>query len=128
MHKSYNGGVALGIGDYTLQYVGAYEPKWTHEYDSNASFENYNYEKISCYKGRRFSASITTSPIPNEEADKLMQALYAHRFEFTSPEFTGMVEISAAGKPYKKSNRYGTFCTVSFSVAAVSLLGGSGSL
>lgn len=128
MSEGYNGGITLDIGNYKLKYISSYEPKWTHEYDSGASFESYKFEKISAYKGRRFSANITTSPIPNEEAEKLMNELYAHRFEFKSPEFTGLVEITSAGKPYKKSNRYGTYCTVSFSVAAVGLLGGSGSL
>ncbi|MCM1579099.1 MAG: hypothetical protein NC078_09915 [Ruminococcus sp.] len=127
MSERYNGGITLGIGNYKLKYISSYEPKWTHEYDSGASFESYKFEKISAYKGRRFSANVT-STLPDSEAQKLMNALYAHRFEFTSPEFSGLVEITSVSKPYKKSNRYGTFVTVNFSLAAVGLLGGSGSL
>lgn len=128
MSDIYNGGISLKIGDFTLKHVGSYEPKWTHEFDSGNSFENYNFEKITVYKGRRFSANVTTTPIPKAEADALMQVLYSHRFNFECPEFTGLVEIESGTKPYVSANRYGTYCTVSFSAAAVSLSGGSGSL
>lgn len=128
MSDLYNGGISLGIGDFCLKHIGSYEPKWTHEFDSGNSFENFDFETVSAYKGRRFSASITTTAIPKAEADELMKALYSHRFQFTSPEFSGLVEIQGGSKPYVSSTRYGTFCTVSFSVAAVSLVGTGGFL
>lgn len=126
MREIYNGGITLGIGDYTLKRISAYNPNWSHEIDT--SFENWDFSMVEQSKGRRFSADITTGYLSDEEMNKLLKVLIGRTFTFTSPEYTGTVSVSKVPKTYKSANTAGIYCTCSFSVAAVSLEGSGGSL
>lgn len=126
MRNIYNGGITLGIGNYTLKCISAYVPNWSHEIETN--FENWNFSTVEQSKGRRFSADITTGILSDEEITKLLKVLFGRTFTFTSPEYTGTVSVTKAPKTYNSANTAGIYCTCSFSVAAVSLDGTSGSL
>ena len=126
MRKIYNGGITLGIGDYTLRCISEYKPKWSHEIER--TFENWDFSMVEEAKGRRFSADITTGYLSEEETDKLIKVLIGRTFTFTSPEYTGTVSVTSVPKTYKVANTSGKVFTCSFSVAAVSLDGASGSL
>lgn len=128
MSDKYNGGITLGIGDYTLKHISAYTPAFTHEYDSSNSFENFDFEQTDFYKGMRFSANITAGILAEAEMNKLWSQLSRHEFNFTSPEYSGMVKIINVPKKYESANRYGKFFSCSFSVAALALSGSSGGL
>ena len=126
MYEKYNGGITLGIGDYTLRCISAYAPKWTHEIDK--SFENWDFSMEETSKGCRFSADITTGNLGEEDIDKLIKVLIGRAFPFASAEYTGMVRVAKVPKTYKVANTSGKVFACSFSVAAVSLDGTSGSL
>ena len=126
MRKIYNGGITLGIGDYTLRSISAYSPGWSHEIDT--SFENWDFSTVEQSKGRRFSADITTGLMDDEEIAQLIKVLIGRTFNFTSPEYTGMVSVTKVPKTYKSANTAGIYCSCSFSVAAVSLESSGGSL
>lgn len=126
MAEIYNGGISLGIGDYTLKVISSYEPKWVFE--TEGEFENWDFSTVEIVKGKRFSASVSTGVLPEAEANKLLTVLKKRTFTFKSPEFEGTVRVSDIPKKYNSANVYGVFCSVSFTVAAVSLEGTSGSL
>ena len=126
MYEKYNGGITLGIGDYTLRCISAYAPKWTHEIEK--SFENWDFSTEETSKGCRFSADITTGNLSEEETGKLIKVLIGRTFTFSSPEYTGIVKVDSIPKTYRVANTSGKVFTCSFSVAAVSLDGASGSL
>ena len=126
MREKYNGGITLGIGSYTLRCISEYKPKWSHEIER--TFENWDFSMVEEAKGRRFSADITTGYLSEEETDKLIKVLIGRTFMFTSPEYTGTVSVTSVPKTYKVANTSGKVFTCSFSVAAVSLDGASGSL
>lgn len=126
MREIYNGGITLGIGSYTLRCISEYKPKWSHEIER--TFENWDFSMVEKAKGRRFSADITTGYMSKEETDKLIKVLIGRTFTFTSPEYTGIVSVTSVPKTYKVANTSGKVFTCSFSVAAVSLDGTSGSL
>ena len=126
MRETYNGGITLGIGSYTLRCISEYKPKWTHEIDK--SFENWDFTMVEEPKGRRFSADITTGYLNEEEMNKLIKILIGRTFTFSSTEFTGTVSVVNVPKTYKVANTSGKIFTCSFSVAAVGLEGSGGSL
>ena len=126
MREKYNGGITHGIGSYTLRCISEYKPKWSHEIER--TFENWDFSMVEEAKGRRFSADITTGYLSEEETDKLIKVLIGRTFMFTSPEYTGTVSVTSVPKTYKVANTSGKVFTCSFSVAAVSLDGASGSL
>lgn len=126
MREIYNGGITLGIGSYTLRCISEYKPKWSHEILK--TFENWDFSMVEEAKGRRFSADITTGYLSEEETDKLIKVLIGRTFTFTSPEYTGNVSVTSVPKTYKVANTSGKVFACSFSVAAVSLDGASGSL
>lgn len=126
MREKYNGGITLGIGDYTLRCISAYAPKWTHEIEKN--FENWDFSIEETSKGCRFSADITTGNLGEEDIGKLIKVLISRTFLFTSEEYTGVVSVLKVPKTYKVANVSGKVFTCSFSIAAVSLGGTGGGL
>lgn len=121
----YNGGITLGIGNYTLKKISSY----SHGYeDVSNKFTGYNYTTVSQFIGRRFKASIRTGHLTEDELNELKTALFAHTFNFVSNEFSGMVMLDGFDVSLTNSNIYAKLYTVSFSVSAVAVTGGSGGL
>lgn len=122
------GGISLGLGSYTLRLITAYQPKWTHVYDSSNSFQNWDFSQVNTYKGIQFSAQIQTSALPEEEYKSLIKVLQSRIFDFVSDEYTGQVEITDAPSTLISATAQGKFWTLNFTVTATSVSSGSGSL
>lgn len=136
MVREQKNGLWFKINDYELRYIESYTPQWTPEYDSNNVFTNWDGTTISeNYKGTRYSASITTSAMVEEEAKKLITELKKIVIEdyVSSPrsgeiEFTGKIKISNYQKTPVAITDKCRYYKVSFSLSAVALLDSSGSL
>ena len=121
-----NGGITITLGTYVLQQISQYSPSW--DYEEKDTFENWDYSQIIVPKGRRFKLSVTANNLSPERKDALMKALFARQFNIVCPDYTGIVRVTAVSLPIKTATRFGTWYTVSFSVAAVGLEGSGGSL
>lgn len=125
--KKHQGGISLGFGAYTLKFIKSYQPKWTHMYDTSNSFENWDFTQVKTYKGKQFSAQITTGLLPESEYKELLKVLQSRIFTFTSEDYTGQVEVSEAPSTLEAALPQGKFWTVNFNIVATSIVG-SGSL
>lgn len=128
MIKKRQGGASIGIGTYTLKFIKSYNPKWTHIYDESNSFLNWDFAESRTYKGTRFSATIQTSSMPEEEYRKLLKVLQSRVFTFKSDDYEGNVEIAEAPVSLINSNEIGKYYTLNFTVTATTLDNSSGSL
>lgn len=122
MSDIYNGGITLNIGDYTLKKISSYDFSFELITDS---FETYDYNLVTVPKGQRFKASVSTQLYP-AEALKLKNALFAREFHFVSPDFSGMVQLTAFNETLTGANFTGRTYNISFAVSAVAVTGGSG--
>lgn len=121
-----NGGITITLGTYVLQQVSQYSPSWTFE--DKDGFENWDYTQINITKGRRFQLAVTANNLSPERKDALMKALFDRQFTIECPDYTGIVRVTSVNLPIKTATRFGTWYTVSFSVAAVGLVGSGGGL
>lgn len=121
-----NGGITITLGTYVLQQMSQYSPSWT--YEEKETFENWDFSEVAVPKGRRFQLSVTANNMSSERKDALMKALFARQFNLICPDYEGIVKVTSVSLPIKTATRFGTWYTVSFSVAAVGLVGSGGSL
>lgn len=121
-----NGGITITLGSYVLKQISQYSPSWGFE--ENETFENWDYSQITIPKGRRFQLSVTANNLNSERKNALMNALFERTFVIICPDYTGTVRVTNVSLPIKKATRFGTWYTVSFSVAAVGLEGSGGGL
>ena len=121
-----NGGITITLGTYVLQQMSQYSPSWT--YEEKEKFENWDFSDVDIPKGRRFQLSVTANNMSSERKDTLMKALFARQFNLICPDYEGIVKVTSVSLPIKTATRFGTWYTVSFSVAAVGLAGSGGSL
>ena len=121
-----NGGITITLGTYKLQQISQYSPSWSFE--EKETFENWDFTQVSVPKGRRFNLSVTASNMNAERKNALMAVLFKRVFDIECPDYSGTVKITSVSLPIKKSTRFGTWWTVSFSVAAVGLEGSGGGL
>ena len=135
MIKEQKNGLYLKLNDYELQYIQEYSPSWTPEYNTDNQFVNYDGTVIEDnYKGTRYSASVTTGAMLEEDADNLISELKKIIIDFMSAPRNGNVEYSGKVKinNYNKSVAAVTdkcrYYKVTFSVTAVALEDSSGSL
>ena len=135
MVKEKKNGLYFVLNDYELRYISDYSPTWTPEYDSNSQFVNWDGTALGeQYKGIRYSASITTSAMTEEDTDALITELQKIVINFKSAPRTGLIEFEGAVKinDYRKQPVAITdadrFYKVSFNVVAVALQDSSGSL
>lgn len=135
MVKEQKNGLYLKLNDYELQYIQEYSPSWTPEYNTDNQFVNYDGTAINDnYKGTRYSASVTTGAMVEEDVDKLIFELKKIIIDFMSAPRNGNVEYSGKVKVdnYNKSVAAVTdkcrYYKVTFSVTAVALEDSSGSL
>ena len=135
MVKEQKNGLYLKLNDYELQYIQEYSPLWTPEYNTDNQFVNYDGTAINDnYKGTRYSASVTTGAMVEEDVDKLIFELKKIIIDFMSAPRNGNVEYSGKVKVdnYNKSVAAVTdkcrYYKVTFSVTAVALVDSSGSL
>ncbi len=136
MVREQKNGLWLKFNDYELRFIESYTPQWAPEYDSNNAFTNWDGTVISeNYKGTRYSASVTTSAMVEEEAIKLITELKKIVIEnyMSSPrsgevEFSGKVKITNYQKtPVAITDRC-RYYKVSFTLTAVALLDSNGGL
>lgn len=136
MIREQKNGLCLKFNDYELQYIESYNPQWAPEYDSNNAFTNWDGTVISeNYKGTRYTASVTTSAMTEEEANKLVGELKKIVIEdyMSSPrsgevEFSGEVKITNYQKTPVAITDKCRYYKVSFNLSAVALLDSNGGL
>lgn len=135
MIKEKKNGLYFNLNGYELRFISEYSPTWTPEYDSNSQFTNWDGTALGeRYKGIRYSASITTSAMTEEDTDALITELQKIVIDFKSAPRTGLVEFEGKVKinDYRKQPVAITdadrFYKVTFSIAAVALQDSSGSL
>lgn len=136
MVREQKNGLWLKFNNYELQFIETYSPQWTPEYDSNNAFTNWDGTVISeNYRGTRYTASVTTSAMTNEEANKLVCELKKIVIEdyISSPrngevEFSGKVKISNYQKTPIAVTDKCRYYKITFSLSAVALLDSSGGL
>lgn len=136
MVREQKNGLWLKFNDYELRYIESYTPQWTPEYDNSNAFTNWNGSVISeNYKGTRYTASVTTSAMTEEEAAKLITELKKIVIEDydSSPrsgevEFSGKVKITNYQKTPVAITDSCRYYKVSFSLSAVALLDSNGGL
>lgn len=136
MVREQKNGLWLKFNNYELQFIETYSPQWTPEYDSSNAFTNWDGTVISeKYKGIRYSASVTTSAMTEEETIKLITELKKIVIEdyMSSPrsgevEFSGKVKISNYQKTPVAITDKCRYYKVSISLTAVALLDSNGGL
>lgn len=136
MIRERKNGLWLKLNDYELRYIETYAPQWAPEYDTNNAFTNYDGTVISeNYKGTRYTATVTTSPMTEEEAGKLINELKKIVIEdFVSGprngevEFSGKVKVENYNKAPIAITTNCRYFKVSFNISAVALLDSSGGL
>ena len=135
MVKEQKNGLYLKLNDYELQYIQEYSPLWTPEYNTDNQFVNYDGTAINDnYKGTRYSASVTTGAMVEEDVDSLIDELKKVIIDFQSAprngvvEFTGKVKVNSYSKSVSAITDKCRYYKVSFSVSAVALVDSSGSL
>ena len=135
MVKEQKNGIYLKLNDYELQYIQDYSPSWTPEYDNNHVFTNFDGTAISdTYKGTRYSASVTTGAMVEEDVDSLIDELKKVIIDFQSAprngnvEYTGKVKVNNYNKSVAAVTDKCRYYKVTFSVTAVALEDSSGSL
>ena len=135
MVKEQKNGIYLKINEYELRYIQDYSPSWTPEYNTDNQFVNYDGTAINDnYKGTRYSASVTTGAMVEEDVDSLIDELKKVIIDFQSAPRNGNVEYSGKVKinNYNKSVAAVTdkcrYYIVTFSLSAVALEDSSGSL
>lgn len=121
-----NGGITITLGTYVLQQMSQYSPSWT--YEEKETFENWDFSEVTVPKGRRFQLSVTANNMSPERKDALMKALFVRQFNLICPDYEGVVKVTSVSLPIKTATRFGTWYTVSFSLAAVGLVDSGGSL
>ena len=135
MVKEQKNGLYLKLNDYELQYIQEYSPLWTPEYNTDNQFVNYDGTAINDnYKGTRYSASVTTGAMVEEDVDSLIDELKKVIIDFQSAprngvvEFTGKVKVNNYNKSIAAITDKCRYYKVTFSVTAVALEDSSGSL
>ena len=136
MVREQKNGLWLKFNDYELRYIESYSPQWTPKYDSSSAFTNWDGTVISeNYRGTRYSASVTTSAMVEEEANKLVCELKKIVIEdyMSSPrsgevEFAGKVKVENYQKTPVAVTDKCRYYKVSFNLSAVALIDSSGSL
>ena len=130
MSEQYNGGISLSVipeGGTAVQIptVTSYQPAWETQ---SESFETWDYTTHTSYKGDRFSVSVTTGIMPQADMTALRAALLHHEFTLVCPEFpSGLpVRLTSLSQPLEVANFGRKFYRISFAVASVALLNGSG--
>lgn len=130
MSERYNGGITLSITPsggtaVTIPTVTSYDPTWETE---SESFEAYDYSTHTSYKGDRFNLSVTTGVMTQTEMNTLRAALLTHEFTLICPEFTSglAVRLMSLSQPLEVANYGRKYYRLSFAVASVALLNGSG--
>ncbi len=126
MYKIPNGGIAVKIGSYTLDLISSFSPSWEDEVQRE--FENWDFSTVTVYKGKRWTASITSGTLDTVEKDKLLSALSPRVVDFSSPDFSGPVRIENVSAELSSANFMGHYWVVSFTAAAVELSPVSGGL
>ncbi|MCM1523822.1 MAG: hypothetical protein NC120_05130 [Ruminococcus sp.] len=129
MIKKNPNGMKLAIGDYTLRYIKSYTYTWTPEYYSSGAYTTWDFQTVEdrVYLGTRFSASITTSNMPEKEAQLLVLALSKRIFNFSDygtaiPEDKPVLaEIDSIPVTVTSSASSGRYASVSFTIKAASL-------
>ena len=121
-----NGGITITLGTYELKQISQYSPSWN--YEEKETFEGWDFSEVTVPKGRRFQLTVTANNLSPERKDALMKALFKRQFNIVCPDYTGIVRVTSVNLPIKTATRFGTWYTVSFSVAAVGLEGSGGSL
>ena len=135
MVKEQKNGLYLKLNDYELQYIQEYSPSWTPEYNTDNQFVNYDGTAINDnYKGTRYSASVTTGAMVEEDVDSLIDELKKVIIDFQSAprngnvEYTGKVKVNNYNKSVAAVTDKCRYYKVTFSVSAVGLEDSSGSL
>lgn len=129
MVKRNPSGMKIAVGDYILRYIKSYSYTWTPEYYSSGSYTTWDFRTIDdeVYLGTRFSASIVTSDMPESEAQRLIAALSKRTFNYHDfgvsihSDSSIAVKIDSIPATVTSSTAAGRFCTVSFTITAVSL-------
>ena len=124
-NRKYNGGTTIGIGDYTLKYIEAYEPRWDPVV---SKFTKYDFSTATRSRGNIFKLNVTAGTMTEDELIALKSALFKYTFKLTCSEFVGTVLLTAFQAPLIKCDSYGKYYKPRFSVEAVAPSAGSGNL
>ena len=133
MSTAYNGGITLAIqyssGGETvtanISTVTQYQPQWE---TLSETFEKYDHSTYTVYNGDRFSASVQTGALTLAEMQALRDVLLLHEFTLICPEFPNgvAVRLTSLSQPLEVANYGRKYYRLSFAVAAVAVVNGSG--